>query len=298
MNTTTPSTDTQIAEPEAPKNREVAATLRSLVDQFKTAEQGRPAERLLASIIQMMEGHVRNWSPRFCRVGGDVYGQHLDDIYSVSMERIITMLREARDTDRHLSVENWYSYLYGSCRHASLAYFHSSEVTAASGMTSAMRRQRHVARIRADLRSSLHREPTDVEIIEAANANMRARRANPEKQGALVDLSDLRVLVQAVDIADHDQAHEEGGSAVLTPVEGRMLVSLIVEACEPLGDDVAAAARCWIGGMYAEPPHLGTASEIAAECGVSPQRATRLIALVRDVARDVANRRFGITFPG
>lgn len=279
-------------------SREVAVVLRDLVAAFRDAETDRAAEGFLTEIVAVMHKHVGHWAPRFCRVGGDVYGQHRDDVASVSMERVITMLREIRNSQKHSGVENWYSYLYGSCRHAALAYFHSPAVTTASGMTSAMRRQRHVARIRADLRAKFGREPSDVEIIDAANENMRARRSNPEKQGALVDLSDLRVIVPAADILDHDRVGEDEDSAVITPVEGRMLIEYVINACEQLGEDVAVAAQTWLGGMYSEPPHLGTASDVAEACSVTTQRATRLIALVRDVARSVAKQKFDISFPG
>ena len=278
-------------------NPEVAAELRGLVRTYLTADTDRATERAMAAVIVLMQQHARNWSRQFCRVGGDVTLQHIDDVVSVCVERMIVMLKEARDLGRHAEVDNWYAYLYGSCRYAALAYFHSPEVTPASGMTAVMRRQRHVARTRNELRARLGREPKDDEIIEAANAKMRERRSNPEKQGALVDVSDLTVVLPATDIADYDRAAESDDAAAITPVEGRMLVQFIVDAAAEVSPQMATAARAWIGGMYAEPPRLGSVADIAEQCEVSTQRATRIVALLRDLAREVTQSEFGVALP-
>lgn len=279
-------------------NQEVAAELRALVRAYLDADTERGTDRALGAVIVLMQQHAKNWSRQFCRVGGDVKLQHIDDVVSVCVERMIVMLKEARDLGRHAEVENWYSYLYGACRYAALAYFHSPEVTPASGMTAVMRRQRHVARTRNELRAKLGREPKDEEIISAANDKMRERRSNPEKQGALVDISDLTVVLPATDIADYDRANDgDEDAAALTPVEGRMLVQHIVDAAADLSPQMATAARTWIGAMYAEPPRLGTVAEIAEQCEVSTQRATRIVSLLRDLAREVTQTKFGVSLP-
>lgn len=279
-------------------NQEVAEVLRGLVEQYFAAEGERDIDRALGAVFALMQKHARNWAPRFCDVGGDKNKQHLEDVVGVCVERMLTMLRDARNGTAHVGVVNWYSYLYGSCRYAALEYFHSSQVTPASGMTAAMRRQRQVGRMRNLLRGQLGREPEDAEIIAAVNADMSSRRADPKKQGALVDVSDLNVVLPASDIADYDAAAVADESAVITPVEGRMLVQYIVEACMEVSPEAATAARTWLGGMYAEPPYIGTVAEVAVAVDVSPQRATRIMALVRDIAKDTARSRFGISFPG
>lgn len=249
-------------------------------------------------IVRVMFPSFLNWTPKFCRVSGDVYGNHRDDVTSIVAERVLTVLREFASQGKHAGVQNWYSYLYSVSRYAALAYFNSSQVTAASGMTALLRRQRHIGRIRSELRGSLGREPSDMEIVEAANQNMRERRSNPSKQGALVDLSDMTVVLPAADVQDYDREVEDDEGSLLAPVEGRMLVTLIVDACAEISDELGTVAQTWIGEMYSEPPAIGSVPEIASALGVNTPKATRLLAVARGVAKDLCERKFGINFPG
>lgn len=278
-------------------NQTIASELGELISELREVVPEQ-REQVIKRIVNIMYPHFENWTPKFCRVSGDVTGNHAQDVVSIVAMRVLAILREATDEGKHASVVNWYSYLYAAGRYAALAYFNSSDVTAASGMTAILRKQRHIARTKNGLRSSLGREPNDTEIIEAANVDMRARRSNPEKQGVLVDLSDLNIIVPTADIEDHDRAVEQtDDQAILAPVEGRELAQLIVEACAEISDDLGRAADVWIGSMYAEPPRLGTASDVATVLDVTASKATRLLGNARDLARDLCWRRFGISFP-
>jgi hypothetical protein len=246
-------------------NSAIAAQVKSHIERLREAPTHK-RDRIVNELITILYPHFGNWAPTFCRVSGDVHGQQRDDIISVVAEHVLGIIREAAEPGKHEGVSNWYSYLYGASRYASLAYFGSSKVTAASGMTSLLRKQRHIARTRATLRGSLGREPMDVEIIDAANQDMRERRSNPEKQGALVDLSDLNIILPTADVADHDRAlSDTDETSLLAPVEGQELVTLIVNACTEISVELGAVAHVWIGGSYAEPPVLGTSSDVARE---------------------------------
>lgn len=255
-------------------------------------------ERVVNSVITLLFPHFLNWTPKFCRTSGDVYGNHREDVTSIVAERVLLVLREYAEDGKHAGVQNWYSYLYGVSRYAALAYFNSSNVTAASGMTALLRRQRHLGRTRAELRSSLGREPEDREVVEAANKNMMERRSNPSKQGALVDLSDLSVILPTVDVQDHDREVEDDESALLAPVEGRELVTLIVDACAQASPELGTTAQIWIGRMYSDPPVLGSAADVATALSINTPKASRLLALARDLAKDLCKRKYGIDFPG
>jgi hypothetical protein len=278
-------------------NQAIAEELGGLIDDLRNASESK-REKAIAKIVTLMYPHFRNWTPKFCRVSGDVTGNHSEDVISIVALRVLAILREATEEGKHSSVINWYSYLYAAGRYAALAYFNSSDVTAASGMTAVLRKQRHIARIKNGLRSTLGPEPDDAELVEAANTNMRARRTNPEKQGVLVDLSDLHIIVPTADIDDHDRAIDSADDqAILAPVEGRELARLIVEACYEVSAELGHTSDVWIGGMYAEPPTLGTASDVALNLNVSASKATRLLGNARELARDLCWRRFGISFP-
>lgn len=279
------------------KTSTISSEIRDLIDTLPDSDSDERAG-IINQVVTILFPHFLNWTPKFCRISGDVYGNHREDITSIVAERVLIVLHEFAEDGKHTGVNNWYSYLYGVSRYAALAYFNSSNVTAASGMTALLRRQRHIGRIRAELRSTLGREPESREIVQAANQNMIERRSNPGKQGALVDLSDLDVILPTTDVQNHDRELVADESALLAPVEGRELVTLIIDACTEVSPELGTVAAVWIGGMYADPPTLGVASEVAAALDISTPKASRMLSMARDLAKDLCQRKFGINFPG
>ena len=124
---------------------------------------------------------------------------------------------------------------------------------------------------------------------------MRGRRSNPEKQGALVDLSDLENILPVADIADHDRALAND-DAVIAPVEARDLIRNVIDACFQISPQLGQTAQAWVGNAYAEPPHVGDEKDIAREVGVTRKRAGELLTQVREHAQDIASRVYGIDF--
>lgn len=273
----------------------ISQEIARMVDEYRAATEV-DRHRWVDRILRFMLPHFRNWAPTLCRISGDVYRTHLDDVISVIAERTLEVLNEALVPGKHEKVANWYSYLNGISRYAALAYFNSSEVTAASGMVALQRKQRHIARVREDLRKKLGREPEPMEIVDSANEQMRARRSNPEKQGVLVELADLDNVLPVADIADHDRA-VEADDYVISPVEGRELVELVISACFEHSDTLGKVADVWVGALYAEPPALGTVTEVARTLHIRQDRAADLLAEARDVARDACEERFGVALP-
>jgi hypothetical protein len=273
----------------------ISQEIAELVEQYRAADE-RSRHRWVDRILRLMLPHFRNWAPTLCRISGDVYGNHRDDVISVISERTLEVLGEALVPGKHEKVANWYSYLNGISRYAALAYFNSSEVTAASGMVALQRKQRHIARVREDLRKKLGREPEPAEIIESANEQMRARRSNPEKQGVLVELADLDNVLPVADIADHDRAVEDD-DYVLSPLEGRELVAAIIDACYLRSDQLGKAADVWVGDLYGEPPALGTVTEIARTLHIRQDRAADLLADIRVVSQQVCEDEYGVALP-
>ena len=267
-----------------------------MVDAYRAASTAERPRRV-DDILRFMLPHFRNWAPTLCRLSGDVYGNHRDDVVSVLAERTLEVLAEALIPGKHEKVANWYSYLNGISRYAALAYFNSSEVTAASGMVALQRKQRHIARVREDLRKKLGREPEPTEIVDSANEQMRARRSNPEKQGVLVELADLDNVLPVADIADHDRAVEDE-DYVLSAVEGRELVEAIIEACFEVSEALGKAAEVWVGSLYAEPPVLGTVTEVARTLHIRQDKAADLLTDAREVGRAACIDKFNITLPG
>jgi hypothetical protein len=273
-------------------SREIADEIADLVERLHMTPKEKKG-RVENEIMSILFPHFNSWAPAFCRRSGDVSYQHRGDVVSVVAERVIEVLRESENPEKHQDVLNWYAYLYGVSQYAVLAYFNSASVTAATGMTSLMRRQRLLAHTREELRGALGREPEAQELLDAHNTKMRARRSNPEKQGAIVDMSDLDVVLPAADIADHDRAIA-ADDAVLSPVEGRDLVGHIVDVCYKLSPDLGEASRIWLGSVYSEPPVMGDEKDVARELGITRARAANLLAQAREHARDLCDRVYGI----
>lgn len=281
-----------------PANAAIAKEIGAYITQLPSASPGQ-RKRLIGTVTTILYPHFQNWAPRLCKVHGDVYGGHVGDIVSVIAERVLKKLAEVTEEKPHTSVANWYSYLYATARYAALAYFQSTAVTPASGMTTAMRRQRHAAATRSKLRMALGREPEDHEVIESANADMLKRRSNAAKQGVLITETDLEPLQPALDIDDHQGgAAYQDDEALLAPVEAAQLIALIVEDCTSESAVLGSAATSWLGSLYAEVPSIGTPKEVAMDLDVDLEEAAELMDLVRERAQELCISRFGIQFPG
>ena len=148
-------------------NVEIADKLGSLVDRLHTASD-RHRSMIMNEIMTLMFPHFEAWAPQFCRKSGDISYRHREDLASVAAERVLEVLNESFLPGKHENVKNWYSYLYGICQYAVLAYYNSGGVTTAAGMTALSRRQRLLARTREELRNSLGREPEDQELDRRA----------------------------------------------------------------------------------------------------------------------------------
>lgn len=130
----------------------------------------------------------------------DINGR--EDVGSVIAEKLLVTLHAAQagTTQR---VTNWAGFLYGLSKNAVLDYLASGQVTVASGMSSATRRQTVVGVTRRKLVAELGREPSRAEIIERANSHITATRSNPKKQGALITEADFDHSTQrSADVED------------------------------------------------------------------------------------------------
>ena len=106
-------------------NRDIANTITDLVAELRAGDEAQQ-KRIINETITILYPHFRNWAPTFCRVSGDVTGNHKDDVINIVAERVLLVLREALIPGKHAAVSNWYSYLYGVSRYAVLAHFNSS----------------------------------------------------------------------------------------------------------------------------------------------------------------------------
>lgn len=120
----------------------------------------------------------------------------VEDIQQVISEKLFVTLSSAtaENTSR---VGDWLNFLHGTAQRAVQDYLASGQVSVASGMSGAARRRSIISRTRRELVTKLDREPTNAEIIEAANTWARAHHKDARKQGLLLNEEDFAAISMA-----------------------------------------------------------------------------------------------------
>lgn len=269
-----------------------AAEISALVSRIMTAPTGARSERAVEHTIESLYPHFRVWTMRLIREFGRDNFSYFDDVVGICAEQTWLMLL-------HSTAEvtsGWYSYIHGACRNQVRAFFESGAVTAASGMTAVIRKQRAASSARQRMTSETGAEPRPHELVMEMNAITRETRSNSSKQGALLTEEDLLVPTISTEIDEgHVLASVE--EFPITEWEARDLIAMLIEECEQHSDDLADAATLWLGQLYNEPPFIRTTGEIAADMEIAPQRASKLVKRVREIALELCEERFGICAP-
>lgn len=221
-----------------------------LSDRMRSVSSVEAAADLTASMLP----HFRAWAPRIAKDYQRTAVADHDDVVGVCAETTFHLLTDKRPTAH---VDNWYSYVYGSCRHQVLAHFESGAVAPMSGMTQLLRNERTTA----------------------------AERVG-EDQGTHLSVATL---------LDDDEPVLEHQDLVISEVEGRELVQMVIEACYDEDEQLGEVADCWIGDLYSEPPVVNSGADIGRQVGVSNQRALALLTRVRRIAQTVCEDELGLT---
>lgn len=149
------------------------------------------ASRIAGAIFPM----VQAWAPGLTRACGDTRLSKVEDVAQVAALAVVETLQEFVEGEKHQHVDDWLPYLYRTARYSALRFFKSSAVTPQSGRTSLERRVARIPVTVDRLRHELMREPTAPEVVDAHNAAMRARQANPSKHGSLISLHEARAFL-------------------------------------------------------------------------------------------------------
>lgn len=246
----------------------------------------------LTPVMELLMPQFKKWAPRLCRDFGHGDPNHLDDIVAVCAEHTFRLLREKMEPPRG----GWGPYVYGACRHHVSAYFQSSAVTPASGMTAALRRHAHVKSHYNRMQDMTGVRPSASDAVAAANEETRRTRGDAARQGALVTEEDLMLPSVSVPLLHTDAVAVED-SFPISEVEARELIAMTIEACYDESDELGSVAEAWVGRMYAEPPVLGTPKEVSVELGIEPAKAWRLVQRARKLAAKLCVEKLGIQSP-
>lgn len=200
--------------------------------------------------------HFRSWAPRIAASYSTTAVADADDVVSLCAETTFHLLTDKRPT---VEVIDWYRYVYGSCRKRAATHFQSAAVTAMSGMAELMRNR---------------------------------QRTEPFEDAALEELpSDWSIA----ELLEHDSPTIEIPDFVLSEVEGRELVQMVIEACYERDEELGRVADAWIGDVYSEPPVVSNGADIGRAIGVTNARALTLLARARRIAAEVCEEEFGLT---
>lgn len=235
------------------------------------------AERALNERLRALDPAIRQWAVHCCLAHADRHLAHVDDVANLMRWECAERLRRTSDAEPSRAL------LRRIAERAGGRYFHSSARTGLSGATGAARRASRVRATTAELTSTLGREPTTREVIDAVNARARSTRIDPVKQGALIaHHGDL--LVEPLALDERLAAREPLDDRVHARVTAELAVRRTIEVCRAMSPALGDAAARWLSGALAEPPSIPTVAEIAALSSRSADEVRELLDECRVVA--------------
>jgi hypothetical protein len=179
----------------------------------------------------------------------------------------------------------------------------TADNTGLGGGTAAMRRRLLVAKVSRELATELGRQPTDEEVVEAANHDQAMRMSTPGKAGRITTDDVTGVKVTATDIPEDILGGHLGprmaGEGDLDPTEmGPFAELVIARATEERGELFGSLAAIYLSGFIDEatgfPPDM---KDLAPQFDRSVDWVRRSIHEIHVICRSVLEDDFGIKRP-
>jgi hypothetical protein len=212
--------------------------------------------RYHAAVSSFIAGHRTHWrriAVRLCRTNSVQATQHLEDVESIVTETVWEMLEKSRRDPNYLATMRSFLAIVVYTARPRVRSFVDHATAPASGMVSAQRRRRELARTRSELAALRGSLPTAEEAVQATNERLGATRADVVRQGMVVTVADELVLsgVLSFDeaIDSPDLVHDER-DWVLHPVEAPHLVRSVVEAAGAEHSVRGRVAALWMSEAY------------------------------------------------
>jgi hypothetical protein len=246
---------------------------------------GRAVERALNERLRALDPTIRGWARRSCLDHADRGLGQLDDVANVMRWECARVLSSTLDpeTGELVADEPSMGYLARAAARAGDRYFHSSAHTGLTGATGAARRASRARAAAGALTATLGREPNPSEILDAMNAQARAARVDPVKQGALARTA-ADLLPSTVQLDERIEADGRLDDEVHDRVTAELAVRRTIELCRAMHRDLGSVAEAWLGGSLAEPPVIPSVSELAAFASRSPDEIRAMLDECRVVA--------------
>lgn len=252
---------------------------------------------LVNAFLTRMEPVSRQIAYRLCQkfaLHTDTWLPDISQCVRLVAHGIITEYAEGKLA----SIETWRGLLALRAQNAVVKFLDSTQgMSQLSGLTSTKRKLRKLERVRSDMRAQLGGEPTDQEVVEETNRQLKASRTDPSKIGT-VRIEDLAADRPAESLGEqHDRSSPVAveTDADLHPVERRQLITMAIERCDRQGEILGKVARAWLGVAYYD--HYDqhpTAAAVARQVGIAPVTARHRIAEVKAVVQELLADHYGI----
>jgi hypothetical protein len=298
----------QIAPSTHPERVRETATLRA-VEEGLAGDPAAPddavrseAERVVAieddaryraevsAFIAEHRPHWRRIAAHLCRANAVQATRYLDDVDAIVTETAWEMLERSRRDPAYLrSMRSFLAIVVYTAR-PRVRSFVDHATAPASGMVSAQRRRRELARTRSELAALRGTVPTVQEAVRATNERLGTQRADVVRQGMVVTEADELVLRGALpfdDALDADTHLETDPDCVLHPVEVPALLRSVVDAARAESPSCGRVAALWMSEAYGGGgplPGQDTVVWISRTLGLPRRRTVAHIERVRELA--------------
>lgn len=253
--------------------------------------------------LRDMDGSIVSLASRI-RIGLRLDHSYTDDIAQMARLVIVTMVDEAVSGKKNpLDIQNFLSMLTTRVERKTHEWMNSTEgLNSMTEVSGHVRRTQELNKVRDELHAKNGVEPSNQEVLDAANAKMEAQRANPKKQGMQFREEHLaHQIPRGEDIDLHAtnprlSSSHDANSVEISPSERVEALLLLIARCDEESPLLGKVARVWatpaLSDDYDEEP---SAAHIARVLGIKAPTARRERIRVRAIMREIVFARFGIT---
>lgn len=216
----------------------------------------------------------------------DNHGIH--DIEQVIAEKVLVSLRQATP-DGSNRINDWLKFLHGLAVNAVKDYLASSQMTVAKGMSGVVKRRDIISRTAKEFLATHGREPSQDELIAAANEWATKHHKDAQRQGLLVSADDFTVSTMrpvSLDETPYAGPSAEGeGEASAEAQLALSRVRMVAEKMFPKDEPLMAVVEAWLGCIAAaERP---SQAKICLATGLSAAIVRKSLVKLNDVLDEV-----------
>ncbi|MCA5895112.1 hypothetical protein LEP48_17415 [Isoptericola sp. NEAU-Y5] len=247
-----------------------------------------------AALTEFLAAHRPHWrriAARLCRTSSVPASQHLDDVEAIVAETVWEMIERSRREATFLATMRSFMAIVVYTARPKVRSFLDHATAPASGMVSAQRRRRELARTRAELAAVRGSTPSVTEAVRATNERLGAARADSARQGMVVSEADelvLRGTLSFDEALDSDQLVVTAPDGALHPLDVPVLLRQVVEAARAEHPVRGRVASLWMSEAYGNGPIPGqdTVVWIARTLGLTRRAALSHVDRVREIAAE------------